>query len=82
MGLKITKGLFTWREGVPANRCTRRGLTSRTFLLKTHQSVYMLDRVARLPGALCPLARGTRLGGVAFCHVNAQAGLSRLTEVR
>ena len=30
----------------------------------------MLDRVARLPGAPCLLARGTRLGGVAFCHVN------------
>ena len=34
----------------------------------------MLDTVARLPGAPCLLARGTRLGGVAFCHVN---GLSR-----
>ena len=30
----------------------------------------MLDRVARLPGAPCLLARGTRLDGVAFCHVN------------
>ena len=30
----------------------------------------MLDRVARLPGAPCLLARDTRLGGVAFCHVN------------
>ena len=30
----------------------------------------MLDRVARLPGAPCLLARGTRLGGVAFYHVN------------
>ena len=73
MGLKITKGLFTWREGVPANRCTRRGLTSRTFLSKTHQSVYMLDRVARLPGAPCLLARGTQLGGVAFCHGNGSS---------
>ena len=26
--------------------------------------------VARLPGAPCLLARGTRLGGIAFCHVN------------
>ena len=26
-----TKGLFTWREGAPANRATRGGLTSRTF---------------------------------------------------
>ena len=34
----------------------------------------MLDRVARPPGAPCLLARGTRLGGVAFCHVN---GLNR-----
>ena len=34
----------------------------------------MLDRVARLPGAPCLLAWGTRLGRVAFCHVN---GLSR-----
>ena len=31
----------------------------------------MLDRVACLP---CLLAQGTRLGGVAFCHVS---GLSR-----
>ena len=30
----------------------------------------MLDRVARLPGAPCLLARGTRVGGVAFCQVN------------
>ena len=42
----------------------------------------MLERVARLPGApclrlpargillCCPLARGTRLGGIAFYHVN------------
>ena len=30
----------------------------------------MLDKVARLPGAPCLLARGTRLGGVAFYHVN------------
>ena len=33
----------------------------------------MLDRVARLPGAPCLLARGTRLGGVAFCHVNGSS---------
>ena len=31
----------------------------------------MLDRVARLTGAPCLLARGTRLGGVAFFHVNS-----------
>ena len=30
----------------------------------------MVDRVVRLPGAPCLLARGTRLGGVAFCYVN------------
>ena len=30
----------------------------------------MLDRVTRLPGTPCLLARGTRLGGVAFYHVN------------
>ena len=30
----------------------------------------MLDKVARLPGAPCLLAQGTRLGGVAFYHVN------------
>ena len=34
----------------------------------------MLDRVARLSGAPCLLARGTRLGGVAFCHVNGSSG--------
>ena len=33
----------------------------------------MLDRVARPPGAPCLLARGTRLGGVAFCHVNGSS---------
>ena len=33
----------------------------------------MLDRVARLPGAPCLLARGTRLGGVAFCHENGSS---------
>ena len=30
----------------------------------------MLAKVARLPGAPCLFARGTRLGGVAFHHVN------------
>ena len=67
------KGLFTWREGAPANRATRGGLTSHTFLSKALRSVYMLDRVARLPGAPCLLARSTRLGGVAFCHVNGSS---------
>ena len=34
----------------------------------------MPDRVAhRLPGAPCLLARGTRLGGEAFCHVNGSS---------
>ena len=33
----------------------------------------MLDRVARLPEAPCLLTRGTRLGGVAFCHVNGSS---------
>ena len=33
----------------------------------------MLDRLARLPGAPCLLARGTWLGGVAFCHVNSSS---------
>ena len=33
----------------------------------------MLDRVARLPRAPCLLARGTRLGGVAFCHENGSS---------
>ena len=56
--------------GYPANRATQGGLTSQTFLSKMHQSVYKLDRVACLPGAPCLLARGTRLGGVAFYHVN------------
>ena len=55
-------------------RATRGGLTSHTFLPKTHRSVYMLDRVACLTGAPWLLARGTRLGGVAFCNKN---GLSR-----
>ena len=30
----------------------------------------MLDRVVRLPGAPCLLARGTRQGGITFYHVN------------
>ena len=30
----------------------------------------MLDRVARLAGAPCLLDQGTRLGGLAFYHVN------------
>ena len=33
----------------------------------------MLDRVARLPRAPSLLARGTRLGGVAFSHVNGSS---------
>ena len=33
----------------------------------------MLDRAARLPGAPGLLARGTRLGGVALCHVNGSS---------
>ena len=33
----------------------------------------MLDREARLPGAHSVLARGTRLGRVAFCHVNGSS---------
>ena len=33
----------------------------------------MLDRVARLPRAPCLLARGTRLGGGALCHVNGSS---------
>ena len=33
----------------------------------------MVDRVVRLLGAPCLLARGTRLGGVAFCHVNGSS---------
>ena len=37
------------------------------------RSVYMLDRVARLAGAPCLLARGTRLGGLAFGHVNGSS---------
>ena len=69
--------------GYPANRATRVGLTSHTFLSKTLQSVYMLDRVARLPKAPCLLARGTRLGRVAFCHVNgsSQAILANRGEI-
>ena len=43
------------------------------FLSKMLQSIYMLDRVARLPGAPCLLARGTQLGGVAFCRVNGSS---------
>ena len=37
---------------------------------------------SRLPGLPCLLARGTRLGGVAFYHVNGSCRLSRLTEAR
>ena len=31
----------------------------------------MPDRVAHLPEASCLLVRGTRLGRIAFCHVNS-----------
>jgi len=43
----------------------------------------MLDRVSRLPGAPCLLARGTRLGGIAFYHVNVscRAILARRGEI-
>ena len=41
----------------------------------------MLDRVARLTGALCLIAQGTRLGGVAFYHVNGTCRVSWLTEL-
>ena len=80
---RLYKGLFIWTEGAPANWATWGGLNSHTFLSKMHQSVYMLDRVARLPGAPCLLARGTWLGGVAFCHVNAssQAILANRGEI-
>ena len=65
--------MWTALTGLP-NRATRGGLTSHMFLSKTgHRSVYILDRVARLPGAPCLLARGTRLGGVPFCHVNGSS---------
>ena len=57
--------------GYPASRATRGGLTSHTCLSKTHGSVYMLDRVARLPGAPFLLAWGTLLGWIAFYHVNS-----------
>ena len=33
----------------------------------------MLDGVTRLAGAPCLLALGTRLGRVAFCHVNGSS---------
>ena len=49
------------------------GLTSNTFrfvIKRIEAFQYMLDRVARLPGAPCLLARGTRLSGIAFYHVN------------
>ena len=65
-----------------ATRATRGGLTSRTFLSKTHRSVYMLDRATRLPGGPCLLARGTRLGGVAFCHVNGSYHLLALSAIQ
>ena len=63
--------------GCPANRATRGGLTSHTFLSKTHRSVYMLDGIACLPGAPCLLARGRRWGGVTFCHANGSSRASR-----
>ena len=44
--------------GYLANWATWGGLISHMFLSKTHLSVYMLDRVARLSGAPCLLARG------------------------
>ena len=32
----VSKGLFTWMEGAPANRATRGGLTSHKFISKMH----------------------------------------------
>ena len=42
----------------------------------------MLDRVACLPGAPCLLARGTRLGGIAFYHVNGSYRAIPVKRVR
>ena len=69
--------------GLPGYPSYPRRLTSHTFLSKTHRSVYMLDRVARLPRAPCVLARGTRLGGVAFYHLNGscRANLANPGEI-
>ena len=60
------KGLFTWREGHPASRATLRELSFHTFLVKTHWSVNMSDRVTHLPGSPCLFARVTLLGGLSF----------------
>ena len=43
------------------------------FLSKMHRSVYILDRVAHLPGPPCLLAQGTQLDEVTFCHVNGSS---------
>ena len=56
-----TKGLFTWREGTPANFLY---VSLKNALKRLHV------RVTCLPGAPCLLARGTRLGGIALYHVN------------
>ena len=42
----------------------------------------MLDRVTRLPGAPCLLARGTLPGGLSFWHVNSLPRITQLAEVR
>ena len=39
-------------------------------------------RETRLAGALGLLARGTLLGGIAFCHVNGSCRVTRLAEVK
>ena len=42
----------------------------------------MLDRVTRLPGTPCLLARGTLPGRLSLCHVNGSCRVTRLAEVR
>ena len=47
------------------------GWTSHMFLWKMHWGVYMLDRVAHLPGPPCLFTQGAQLGRIAFYHVNS-----------
>ena len=42
----------------------------------------MLDRVTRLSGSPCLLARVTRLVGLPFFHVNGYARVTRLTGLK
>lgn len=57
---------------------TLEGPTLHTSLHKAHRSVHTTDRVTRLPGSPCLLARVTLLDGLFFLHVNGHPRVTLL----